>query len=99
MQAWLDELEANSVSCGPINTLEQVFHDEHVMARGMRIEMEHEAIGANVPLIRSPMRLSKTATSERHAPPALGEHTEEVLGELLGLGQQDVSALKEEGII
>ncbi len=65
----------------------------------MRVEMEHEAIDASVPLIRSPMRLSKTPTSERHAPPSLGEHTEEVLGELLGLGQQDVSLLKDEGII
>jgi crotonobetainyl-CoA:carnitine CoA-transferase CaiB-like acyl-CoA transferase len=45
------------------------------------------------------MRLSKTPTSERHAPPSLGEHTEEVLGELLGLGQQDVSTLRDEGII
>jgi crotonobetainyl-CoA:carnitine CoA-transferase CaiB-like acyl-CoA transferase len=96
---WLAELEANNVSCGPINTLDQVFHDEHVQARGMRIEMEHEAIGATVPLIRSPIRMSKTPTTERYAPPMVGEHTGEVLGELLGLGAADVAALKDEGVV
>ena len=98
-QFWLDELEANSVSCGPINTLDQVFHNEHVMARDMRIEMDHAAIDAKVPLIRSPIRMSKTPTEERYAPPALGEHTEDVLGELLGMDSAGVRALKDEGIV
>lgn len=97
---WLKELEAHNVSCGPINNLDQVFDNEHVKARGMKIEMEHPAAGsAKVPLIRSPMRLSKTPTSERHAPPMLGQHTDEVLGDLLGMGDTELSALRNDGVI
>jgi crotonobetainyl-CoA:carnitine CoA-transferase CaiB-like acyl-CoA transferase len=97
---WLEQLEANNVSCGPINNLDQVFANEHVQARGMRVEMDHPATGsAKVPLIKSPMRLSKTPTSERHAPPMLGQHTDEVLGDLIGLGADDLAALRDEGII
>lgn len=97
---WLRELEANNVSCGPINNLDQVFDNEHVKARGMKIEMEHPATGAaKVPLIRSPMRLSKTPTTERHAPPMLGQHTDEVYGDLLGMGSAELAALRDEGVI
>jgi crotonobetainyl-CoA:carnitine CoA-transferase CaiB-like acyl-CoA transferase len=97
---WLQQLEANNVSCGPINNLDQVFANEHVQARGMRVEMDHPATGtAKVPLIKSPMRLSKTPTSERHAPPMLGQHTDEVLGDLIGLDADELASLRSEGII
>ena len=91
---WLEQLEANNVSCGPINNLDQVFANEHVVARGMRVELAHPATGdATVPSIRSPMRLSKTPTSERHAPPMLGQHTDEVLGDLLGMGGERIGLI------
>jgi crotonobetainyl-CoA:carnitine CoA-transferase CaiB-like acyl-CoA transferase len=97
---WLKELEANNVSCGPINNLDQVFANEHVIARGMKVEMDHPATGdAKVPLIRSPMRLSKTPTSERHAPPMLGQHTTEILGDLLGISEAEQAQLRDEGVI
>ena len=97
---WLEQLEANNVSCGPINNLDQVFADEHVVARGMRVEMDHPATGdAKVPLIKSPMRLSKTPTSERYAPPMLGQHTDEILQDLLGMGTDELSSLRGDGVI
>lgn len=97
---WLEQLVANNVSCGPINTLDQVFANEHVQARGMRIEMEHPATGsAKAPLIRSPMRLSETPISERLAPPMLGQHTDDVLGEVLGLDAAERDALRDDGVI
>ncbi len=97
---WLEQLEANNVSCGPINDLAQVFADEHVIARGMRIEMDHAATGsAKVPLMKSPMRLSKTPTTERMAPPMLGQHTDEVLGEILEMDSAKLEKLRKDGVI
>ena len=97
---WLDGLEANNVSSGPINDLEQVFNDPQVKARGMELEMPHPATGdAPVRLIASPIRMSATNPDYRHAPPMLGQHTEEVLKELLDLGPDEIAGLRERGVI
>ncbi len=97
---WLEQLVENNVSCGPINTYDQVFANEHVKARGMRIEMDHPATGeGKVPLIRSPMRLSETPTSERMAPPMLGQHTDEVLSDLLDMSDEERDDLRSKGVI
>ncbi len=97
---WIEGLEAHNVSCGPINTIEQAFADPQVEARGMRIEMPHPALGGDpAPLIASPIRMSATPTSYRHAPPTLGQHSDEVLGELLGLESAEIEALRGRGVI
>ncbi|HWH82569.1 MAG TPA: CaiB/BaiF CoA-transferase family protein [Burkholderiaceae bacterium] len=75
---WIVLLEAANVPCGPINTLEQVFADPHVVARGLRIDIPHPVTGT-APAVASPLRLSKTPVQYRHAAPALGAHTEQVL--------------------
>jgi len=80
---WVAALEAEGVPCGPINRLDQVFADPQVQARGMKIELPHPTFGP-VPLVASPIRLSQTPITYRQAPPALGEHTDEVLAEWLG---------------
>lgn len=82
---WIAAMEAAGVPCGPINTLDKVFDDPQVRARGMRIELPHPVAGA-VPLVANPIRMSASPVSYRHAPPALGEHTGEVLDEWLGEG-------------
>ena len=97
---WLAELEKAKVGCGPINTLEQVFDDPHVKAREMTVEMAHPATGDRpAKLIASPIKMSETPVGYRHAPPMLGQHTEEVLGEMLGLSASDVAALREKGVV
>ena len=97
---WIEGLEAHNVSCGPINTIEQAFADPQIEARGMRIEMPHPALGGDpAPLIASPIRMSATPASYRRAPPTLGQHTDEVLGELLGLGAAEIEALRGRGVI
>ena len=97
---WLDGLEANNVSSGPINDLEQVFNDPQVKARGMELEMTHPATGDGpVRLIASPIRMSATNPDYRHAPPMLGQHTDEVLKELLDLGSDEIAGLRERGVI
>jgi crotonobetainyl-CoA:carnitine CoA-transferase CaiB-like acyl-CoA transferase len=86
---WIARLEAAGVPCGPINTLDRVFRDPQVIERGIRIEMAHPLAGV-LPLVASPIRLSDTPVEYRHPPPLLGEHTREVLTDVL---QLDAAAL------
>ena len=97
--AWMEALEAAGVPCAPVNTLDQVFADPQVQARGMQIRMPHPLAGEDVRLVGSPIRLSGTPVSYRRAPPTLGQHTDEVLAEVLGLGEDERNALREEGVI
>ncbi len=100
MSEWLDGLRARQVPCSPVNTVDQVFADPQVRARGMQIEMPHPLAGAGtVPLVGSPVRMSATPPHYRHAPPTLGQHTEEVLRELLGVDASEVARLRAEGVI
>jgi crotonobetainyl-CoA:carnitine CoA-transferase CaiB-like acyl-CoA transferase len=95
---WVDKLEALKIGCGPINSLKQVFDDPHVKARGMEVQMKHSS-GAEVTVIANPVRLSETPPDYRIAPPLLGEHTEEVLQDLLGIDAVTYEELKKKGII
>ncbi|MDA0997761.1 MAG: CoA transferase, partial [Proteobacteria bacterium] len=97
---WLENLEKNNVSCGPINNLKQVFDDPQVQARGMCVELPHPAMGKKkVKLINSPMKLSGTPTTNRMAPPMLGQHTDEILHELLGLSAAEIAAFRDKDVI
>ena len=97
---WLEGLEAHKITAGPINSIDQVFADEQVQARGMQIEMDHPAAGGQpVKLTGSPAKMSETEVSYRRPPPMLGEHTDQVLEELLGLDADARSGLRERGVI
>jgi crotonobetainyl-CoA:carnitine CoA-transferase CaiB-like acyl-CoA transferase len=97
---WLEELEKMKIGCGPINTLDQVFTDPHVLAREMVVNVPHPLIeGDGAKLIASPLRLSETPIEYRHHPPLLGEHTTEVLAEKLGLDDAALADLKASGAI
>ncbi len=97
---WIDGLEKNKISCGPINKIDQVFADEQVQARGMEIEMPHPAAGGKpVKLIGSPIKMSGTPVTYRAAPPMMGQHTDDVLKELLGLDAKAVAELRAKGAI
>ncbi|WP_205869562.1 CaiB/BaiF CoA transferase family protein [Pseudomonas viridiflava] len=95
---WVDELEAAGVPCGPVNDLAQVFDDPQVLARGLAIELPH-ALGGRVAQVASPIRLSETPVEYRRAPPLLGEHTSQVLQDLLGMSGDEVVALREAGVL
>lgn len=97
---WIERLEKAKVGCGRINTLDQVFSDPQVQARKMVIQMSHPATGDQpAKLIASPLRLSQTPVSYRRPPPTLGQHTEEVLQELLGMDSGAVQTLRDSGIV
>ncbi len=95
---WVERLEALQIGCGPINTLEQVFADPHVVARGMVVELDH-ASGERIKVIANPVRLSATPADYRSPPPTLGQHTDEVLSGLLGMEAAEVAALREKKVL
>lgn len=95
---WVAQLEAVGVPCGPINDLAQVFADPQVQARGLAMQLPH-ALAGLVPQVASPIRLSKTPVEYRNAPPLLGEHTRQVLDQVLGLKAATVEALRRSGVV
>jgi crotonobetainyl-CoA:carnitine CoA-transferase CaiB-like acyl-CoA transferase len=95
---WIGALEAAGVPCGPINDLAQVFSEPQALARGLRMELPHPSAG-KVSLVRSPMRFSETTLEHDVAPPTLGQHTDQVLRELLGKSETDITRLRAEAII
>ncbi|MGA1598453.1 MAG: CaiB/BaiF CoA transferase family protein [bacterium] len=88
---WLDGLAALQVPVGPVNTVPEVFEDPQLLHRGMLHEMPHPLAGGPVRMIGNPIRLSETPVDYRHAPPLVGQHTREVLAELLGWEEEDFS--------
>jgi crotonobetainyl-CoA:carnitine CoA-transferase CaiB-like acyl-CoA transferase len=97
-QQWVAELEVAGVPCGPINDLSQVFADPQVLARGLALHMEHPLAGT-VPMVASPLRLSASPVEYRHAPPLLGEHTQEVLQQLLNMDAHTYNQLHAAGVV
>jgi len=95
---WLEKLSDAQVPCGPINNLEQVFADPQVQARGMVLEQEHPAAG-KVKTVRNPLGFSASALDYVQAPPTLGEHTDEVLADLLAMDADEIAALKRDGVV
>jgi len=95
---WLEGCAARGIPCGPINDLAEVFADPQVQARGLRIEQEHPAAGSMAG-IANPIRYSQTPLAYENPPPLLGEHSDVVLEELLGLDAQARATLRERGVI
>jgi crotonobetainyl-CoA:carnitine CoA-transferase CaiB-like acyl-CoA transferase len=95
---WVAALDAGGVPCGPINNIKDVFDDPQVIARGLRLELAHPTAG-KAPSIASPMRFSATPIEHKAAAPLLGQHTEEVLGSVLGKSKAEIAALRKAGIV
>jgi crotonobetainyl-CoA:carnitine CoA-transferase CaiB-like acyl-CoA transferase len=95
---WVEQLEALKIGCGPINKLSEVFEDPHVVARKMVLEMAHSS-GQTVKVIANPVKLSETPVDYRLPPPLLGEHTDAVLGDRLGLDAAALAALRAKNVI
>ena len=98
--AWIALLEDKAVPCGPINTIARAFDDAQVKARGLRVELPRSAGDGirTIAGVASPLRLSANPPVLRNAPPALGQHTDEVLAEL-GLNTQAIAALRDKQVL
>ncbi|UXC35326.1 CaiB/BaiF CoA transferase family protein [Cupriavidus gilardii] len=95
---WIADLEAAGVPCGPINTLDDVFEDAQVKARGLRVDLPHPSAG-EVKLVGSPIKMSATPPQAVRHPPLLGEHTDAVLGEMLGYTPERIAELRAKGVL
>lgn len=91
--AWITALETAGVPCGPINTIDQVFADPQVRARGMAQTMTRTD-GQDVTLVASPLKLSRTPPRVEHAPPPLGADTERVMRDIAGLDGDEIDRLR-----
>ncbi len=91
-------LEKRAVPCGPINTIDRVFADPHVQARGLQKSVPHGGQGS-LPSVASPLRLSDSPVTYDRGPPLLGEHTDAVLRDRLGLDDAALAALRDKAVI
>jgi crotonobetainyl-CoA:carnitine CoA-transferase CaiB-like acyl-CoA transferase len=94
---WIGILENANVPCGPINRIDEVFSDPQSIARGLAISMQHAT--GTIDLVASPLRLSKTPPEYRLPPPLLGQHTVEILRDVLKLGDVAIAALRNSAVI
>ncbi|MCH8177342.1 MAG: CoA transferase [Proteobacteria bacterium] len=95
---WLDQLNRKGIPCGPINNLDQVFANPQVQHRGMQLELDHPSMG-KVASVANPIQFSDTPIEYHQAPPVLGQHTDQVLSEVLGLDSNQIGRLRAEEII
>jgi crotonobetainyl-CoA:carnitine CoA-transferase CaiB-like acyl-CoA transferase len=95
---WLGALEAAKVPCGAINNLAEVFADPHVQAREMVSTWQHP-IKPDLKLVASPLKMDKTPVRQDLPPPLLGQHTQDVLTDLLGYSQAQLQSLRDKGAI
>ncbi|WP_421783544.1 CaiB/BaiF CoA transferase family protein [Kiloniella litopenaei] len=95
---WISSLEKVKVPCGPINDLSQVFVDPHIQQRGILKEYAHPG-GARQKLVSTPIKYGQAKSGAELSPPMLGQHTDEILGEILGAEQGDIEKLRSIGAI
>ena len=98
VEEWIGEMEEIGIPCGPINTVDRVVANPQVQAREMIVEIEHEGVG-KVKMAACPVKLSDTPAGIQGPAPTLGQHTEEVLTQLLGYSTEQVKTLRQDGIV
>jgi crotonobetainyl-CoA:carnitine CoA-transferase CaiB-like acyl-CoA transferase len=97
-RTWSKILREAQVPYAPVQTIDQVFNDPQVIHRGMLAEIEHPSAG-KVKMAGIPVKFSATPASLRLPPPRLGEHTTNVLEDWLGMNQQEITALRQKGVV
>jgi crotonobetainyl-CoA:carnitine CoA-transferase CaiB-like acyl-CoA transferase len=95
--AWADELSRVGIPAGPINNVAGALEHPQVAARDMVVSAEHPSAGT-LRMTASPIKLSRYTATVRRPPPTLGEHTDDVLGEL-GYSATEIATLRDEGIV
>src|SRR5262249_24553804 len=97
---WVEGLAKLGVPCSPVNNVDQVFADPQVRSRGMQIALPHPQAGkGDVDLIGNPIKYSATPVDYRRAPPLLGQHTDEVLAEVLKLSHTEIADLRAQKVV
>jgi len=95
---WMEILEASDIMHGPVNTIDQVVKDPHIRQRDMILEVSHPK-AAKLEVVGTPMKFSRTPCRIDTACPDLGEHTDEILTDLLGLSTEEIQKLRKTRVI
>jgi crotonobetainyl-CoA:carnitine CoA-transferase CaiB-like acyl-CoA transferase len=98
VREWYADFDAAGVPSGPINGFAEVFADPQIVHRGMLLQQPH-AVAGTVPQVANPVKFSATPVAYRRAPPVLGEHTDDVLREVLSLSEADLVGLRANKVI
>jgi crotonobetainyl-CoA:carnitine CoA-transferase CaiB-like acyl-CoA transferase len=96
--AWLESLRDSGFPCAPVYSIDEVFADPQIHHRNMVVEMEHPTAGI-IKQIGTPYKLSISCTGLDTYPPELGEHTKEILGDLLGYSESQIDIFRGNGVI
>ncbi len=96
---WVSGLIEADVPCGPVNAMDQTFSMQQIKERGMKIEMNHPLSVTPINLVGSPIKMSETPPSYDLPPPVCGAHNDEVLKNILKLGDEDIKELRSKNII
>lgn len=97
-QEWLDVFEGRGLPYAAVNDVQGTLNHEHTKARNMVIEVDHADCGP-MKLVNTPVKYSESQPGFRTAPPTLGQHTDEVLREQLGLEEAKIRELREKGVV
>ena len=95
---WVEVLQPEGVPCGPVNSIAQTFANPQVIHRQMRVDLPHPLAGS-VPSVANPIKFSGTPIQYGEAPPTLGQHSDQVLKEYVGLSDAEIEALRIKRII
>ena len=95
---WMELLVAAAVPCGPVNNMERLWSDPQILHRKMVAEVPHPTIGT-LKLCGVPVKYSETPAEIKQAPPLVGQHTDEILTEVLGRTPEEIEALRKDGAI
>jgi crotonobetainyl-CoA:carnitine CoA-transferase CaiB-like acyl-CoA transferase len=97
-QHWLQVLEQHEVPCGPINTIDQVFEDQQILARNMLVTLEDERAG-EIQMVANPINFSRSAIDYAAPPPQIGNDTASVLADYLEYSHAELEALRKKSVI
>ena len=95
---WVELCESIGLPASPINTMDAALADPQVIARKLVMEVPHHTEGS-VPLLRSPLNIPTAPSKVRYPPPTLGQHTDEILAELLSIDPAEIQSLREAGVV
>lgn len=90
--------EGKGLPYAAVNDVQQTLNHPHTIARNMVVEADHKECGP-VKLVNTPFKFSNSQPGVRSAPPTLGQHTDEVLADQLGLGKAEIGSLRDKGVV